>query len=119
MVCSKVLAPTITDRLCHEQLTVAAKDVDYCAYECAKACKEVCRDDMTLQAKLTTSNQDITSALKNLLKYVKEKHFDKILDIMAQINETANALVASKDSAEMIQLAQLLNLQITNFIKLF
>ena len=81
VACAKVVAPTISDPLCQEQLMEAAKDVAKSVEGCVTTCKDVSRDEPSLR-ELGSSAQDVTRALNDLLNHVKDGHTDKIPDIM-------------------------------------
>ena len=49
VACAKVVAPTISDPLCQEQLMEAAKDVAKSVEGCVTTCKEVSRDEPSLR----------------------------------------------------------------------
>ena len=59
VACAKVVAPTISDPLCQEQLMEAAKEVAKSVEGCTTTCKDVGRDEKSLQ-ELRSSAQDVT-----------------------------------------------------------
>ena len=107
MACAKVVAPTVTDPLCQEQLVESAKDVAKSVEDCCHTCKNVCQDDPSLR-ELGQSAADVTRALNDLLNHVKDGHADKIPDIMEQIMTSSGVLIGSYDSGEMVKQARIL-----------
>ena len=107
VACAKVVAPTISDPLCQEQLMEAAKEVAKSVEGCVTTCKAVGRDEKSLH-ELRSSAQDVTRALNDLLNHVKDGHTDKIPDIMEQILVASGELIASFDSGEMVRQARIL-----------
>ena len=107
VACAKVVAPTISDPLCQEQLMEAAKEVAKSVEGCVTTCKDVGRDEKSLH-ELRSSAQDVTRALNDLLNHVKDGHTDKIPDIMEQILVASGELIASFDSGEMVRQARIL-----------
>ena len=59
VACAKVVAPTISDPLCQEQLMEAAKEVAKSVEGCVTTCKAVGRDEKSLH-ELRSSAQDVT-----------------------------------------------------------
>ena len=102
-----MVAPTINDPLCQEQLVESAKDVAKSVEDCCHTCKNVCRDDPSLR-ELGQSAADVTRALNDLLNHVKDGHADKIPDIMEQIMTASGELIGSYDSGEMVRQARIL-----------
>merc|ERR1712051_131860 len=92
---------------CQEQLMEAAKEVAKSVEGCTTTCKDVGRDEKSLQ-ELRSSAQDVTRALNDLLNHVKDGHTDKIPDIMEQILVASGELIASFDSGEMVRQARIL-----------
>ena len=107
VACAKVVAPTISDPLCQEQLMEAAKDVAKSVEGCVTTCKDVSRDEPSLR-ELGSSAQDVTRALNDLLNHVKDGHTDRIPDIMEQIMVASGELIGSYDSGEMVRQARIL-----------
>merc|ERR1719367_2040152 len=116
VACAKVVAPTISDPLCQEQLMEAAKDVAKSVEGCVTTCKDVSRDEPSLR-ELGSSAQDVTRALNDLLNHVKDGHTDKIPDIMEQIMVASGELIASYDSGEMVRQARILAQSTTELIQ--
>ena len=107
MACAKVVAPTINDPLCQEQLVESTKDVAKSVEDCCHTCKSVCQDEPSLR-ELGQSAADVTRALNDLLNHVKDGHADKIPDIMEQIMTASGELIGSYDSGEMVKQARIL-----------
>jgi talin len=107
VACAKVVAPTIGDPLCQEQLMEAAKEVAKSVEGCVTTCRDVSRDEPSLR-ELGSSAQDVTRALNDLLNHVKDGHSDKIPDIMEQIMVASGELIASYNSGEMVRQARIL-----------
>lgn len=108
VACAKVVAPTIADPLCQDQLMEAARDVAKSVEGCVSECRDVCsRDDNSLQ-ELGGAAQDVTKALNDLLNHIKDGGPDKIPDIMDQIMVASGELIASNDSQDMVRQARIL-----------
>merc|ERR1719193_2036756 len=107
VACAKVVAPTISDPLCQEQLIEAARDVAKSVDGCVTTCNDVCRDESSLN-ELGKAAGDVTKALNDLLNHVKDGGPDKIPDIMDQIMIASGDLIASHDSGEMVRQARIL-----------
>ena len=107
VACAKVVAPTVSDPLCQEQLVESAKDVAKSVEGCVHTCRDVCYDEPSLR-ELGQSATDVTRALNDLLNHVKDGHADKIPDIMEQIMTASGELIASYDSGEMVKQARIL-----------
>lgn len=107
VACAKVVAPTISDPMCQEQLVEAARDVAKSVEGCVSTCNEVSQDEHSLR-ELGQSASDVTRALNDLLNHVKDGHSDKIPDIMEQIMTASGELIASYDSSEMVRQARIL-----------
>ena len=108
VACAKVVAPTIADPMCQEQLVEAAKEVAKNVQGCVATCNEVgYHDDHSLR-ELGSSASDVTRALNDLLNHVKDGHSDRIPDIMEQIMMASGELIASYDSGEMVRQARIL-----------
>lgn len=107
VACAKVVAPTISDPLCQDQLREAAKEVAKSVEGCVTTCKDVSRDEVSFR-ELALSAQDVTRALNDLLNHVKDGHTDRIPDIMEQIMMASGELIASYDSGEMVRQARIL-----------
>lgn len=107
VACSKVVAPTISDPMCQEQLVEAAREVAKSVEGCVTTCNDVSRDEISLR-ELGQSAGDVTRALNDLLNHVKDGHSDKIPDIMEQIMAASGELIASYDSSEMVRQARIL-----------
>lgn len=116
VACAKVVAPTISDPLCQEQLMEAAKEVAKSVEGCVSTCKDVSKDGPSLN-ELRSSAQDVTRALNDLLNHVKDGHSDKIPDIMEQIMVASGELIASYDSGEMVRQARILAQSTTELIQ--
>ena len=71
MACAKVVAPTISDPLCQEQLVEAAREVAKSVEGCVTTCRDVSRDEPSLR-ELGQSATDVTRALNDLLNHVKD-----------------------------------------------
>ena len=105
---AKVVAPTISDPLCQEQLIEAAREVAKSIEGCVYTCREVGKDEHSLK-ELGGAASDVTKALNDLLNHIKDGGTaDKIPDIMDQIMAAANDLIGSQDSAEMVRQARIL-----------
>ena len=107
VACAKVVAPTISDPLCQDQLMEAARDVAKSVEGCVTTCRDVCRDDRSL-LELGGAAGDVTKALNDLLNHIKDGGPDKIPDIMDQIMVASGELIASHDSSEMVRQARIL-----------
>ncbi len=107
VACAKVVAPTVADPLCQEQLVEAAREVARSVEGCVTTCNEVAKDEVALK-ELGQSAADVTRALNELLNHVKDGHSDKIPDIMEQIMTASGELIASYDSSEMVRQARIL-----------
>jgi len=108
VACAKVVAPTIADPLCQDQLMEAARDVAKSVEGCVSECRDVCsRDDNSLQ-ELGGAAQDVTKALNDLLNQIKDGGPDKIPDIMDMIMVASGELIASHDSQDMVRQARIL-----------
>jgi hypothetical protein len=71
VACAKVVAPTISDPLCQEQLVEAAREVAKSVEGCVTTCRDVSRDEPSLR-ELGQSATDVTRALNDLLNHVKD-----------------------------------------------
>ena len=107
VACAKVVAPTISDPMCQEQLVEAAREVAKSVEGCVATCNDVSRDDQSLR-ELGQSAHDVTRALNELLNHVKDGHSDKIPDIMEQIMSASGELIASYNTSEMVRQAKIL-----------
>ena len=107
VACAKVVAPTIADPLCQDQLMEAARDVAKSVEGCVSTCREVCRDDYSL-SELGAAAGDVTKALNDLLNHIKDGGPDKIPDIMDQIMVASGELIQSHDSQDMVRQARVL-----------
>ena len=107
VACAKVVAPTISDPMCQEQLVEAAREVAKSVEGCVATCNDVSRDDHSLR-ELGQSAADVTRALNELLNHVKDGHSDKIPDIMEQIMSASGELIASYNTSEMVRQAKIL-----------
>lgn len=108
MACAKVVAPTIADPMCQEQLVEAAKEVAKSVQGCVSTCNDVGHNDEASLRELGGSASDVTRALNDLLNHVKDGHSDRIPDIMEQIMAASGELIASYDSGEMVRQARIL-----------
>ena len=70
VACAKVVAPTISDPLCQEQLMEAAKEVAKSVEGCVSTCKDVSRDEPSLR-ELRSSAQDVTRGKQIFSIYFK------------------------------------------------
>ena len=100
-----MVAPTISDPLCQDQLVEAAREVARSVEGCVITCREVSRDDRS-QQELEGAAGDVRKALNDLLNHVKDGGPDKIPDIMDQIMVASGDLIASHDSGEMVRQAR-------------
>ena len=107
VACAKVVAPTISDPLCQEQLVEAAREVAKSVEGCVTTCRDVSRDEPSLR-ELGQSATDVTRALNDLLNHVKDGQADRIPDIMEQIMVASGELISSYDSSEMVRQARIL-----------
>ena len=105
VACAKVVAPTISDPLCQDQLIEAARDVAKSVEGCVSTCRDVCRDEGSLD-ELEKAASDVTKALNDLLNHVKNGGPDKIPDIMDQIMIASGDLIASHSSGDMVRQAR-------------
>ena len=103
VACAKVVAPTISDPMCQEQLVEAAREVAKSVEGCVARCNDVSRDDHSLR-ELGQSAADVTRALNELLNHVKDGHLDKIPDIMEQIMSAQQELEEFRLSANSFNL---------------
>ena len=104
---AKVVAPTISDPLCQEQLIEAAREVAKSIEGCVYTCRDVGRDEHSLK-ELGGAASDVTKALNDLLNHIKDGGTDKIPDIMDQIMVASGELIASHDSSDMVRQARIL-----------
>jgi len=107
VACAKVVAPTIADPQCQDQLMEAARDVAKSVEGCVSTCRDVCRDDHSL-SELGGAATDVTKALNDLLHHIKDGGPDKIPDIMDQIMVASGELISSHDSQDMVRQARIL-----------
>ena len=107
VACAKVVAPTISDPLCQEQLIEAAREVAKSIEGCVYTCREVGKDEHSLK-ELGGAASDVTKALNDLLNHIKDGGTDKIPDIMDQIMVASSDLIGSQDSSEMVRQARIL-----------
>ena len=108
MACAKVVAPTIADPQCQDQLIEAARDVAKSVEGCVSTCRDVCSRDEHSLTELGGAAQDVTKALNDLLNHIKDGGPDKIPDIMDQIMVASGELIASHDSSDMVRQARIL-----------
>merc|ERR1719422_3025265 len=107
VACAKVVAPTIADPQCQDQLIEAAREVARSVEGCVTTCRDVCRDDHSL-SELGGAADDVRKALNDLLNHIKDGGPDKIPDIMDQIMVASGELIGSNDSNEMVRQARIL-----------
>lgn len=107
VACAKVVAPTISDPMCQEQLFEAAREVAKSVEGCVSTCNEVSHDNQALR-ELGHSASEVTRALNDLLNHVKDGRGDNIPDIMEQIMTASGELIASHESREMVRQARIL-----------
>ena len=77
IVIFKVVAPTIADPNCQDQLVESARDVAKSVDGCVSTCQDVCRDDVSLN-ELAGAANDVTKSLNDLLNHVKVKIFSDL-----------------------------------------
>ena len=107
VACTQVVAPTIYDPVCQEQLIEAAKDVARSVEGCIYACRDGCDSNASL-IDLSKSASDVSKALNDVISHVKGDHDDYLPEIMERILMASDAIFASKDSSEQIQQSRLI-----------
>ena len=98
---TQVLAPTITDPVCREQLIEAAKEVARAVESCLYATKDCGGSESSLSG-LSTSATEISKALNDVISHIKGGTEDKIPEIMEAIILTSDQICSSNDSGEQI-----------------
>ena len=107
VACTQVVAPTIYDPVCQEQLIEAAKDVARSVEGCIYACRDGCDASVSL-TDLSKAASDVSKALNDVISHVKGGHDDYLPEIMERILMASDAIFASNDSAEQIQQSRLI-----------
>ena len=101
VACTEVLAPTINDPVCQEQLIEAAKEVARSVEGCLYACKDCSGSESSL-SDLSKSATEISKALNDVINHIKGGTEDKIPEIMEGIILTSDQICSSNDAAEQI-----------------
>ena len=107
VACTQVLAPTIYDPVCQEQLIEAAKDVARSVEGCIYACRDGVDSSVSL-TDLSKAASDVSKALNDVISHVKGGHDDYLPEIMERITVAADTIFASNDSNEQIQQSRLI-----------
>ena len=102
VACTQVVAPTINDPVCQEQLIEAAKEVARSVEGCIYACRDGC-DPTTSLTDLSKSASDVSKALNDVISHVKGGHQDYLPEIMERIVLASDQVFASNDSGEQVQ----------------
>ena len=97
-----MVAPTIHDPICQEQLIEAAKDVARSVEGCIYSCRDGC-DPETSLTDLSKSASDVSKALNDVITHVKGGHNDYLPEIMERIMFAADQIFTSNDSGEQVQ----------------
>ena len=116
VACAKVVAPTISDPLCQEQLVESTNEVAKSVGGCRSCRTEVSQDEQSLR-ELAHSANDVSRALNDLLNHVKDGHGDKIPEIMEQIMTASGYLIESHESSEMVHQARIVAQSTAELIK--
>ena len=102
VACTQVVAPTINDPVCQEQLIEAAKEVARSVEGCIYSCRDGC-DPTTSLTDLSKSASDVSKALNDVISHVKGGHQDYLPEIMERIVLASDQVFASNDSGEQVQ----------------
>lgn len=105
--CAKVVAPTLHNAACREQLETAAKQVARAVNNLVAVCNEA-TDDPELQDGLLTAARDVSQKLQELLDYVKLNAAQQANRLSPEPNQIDNVIlgtdmvVSATDPQEMI-----------------
>ena len=102
VACTQVVAPTINDPVCQEQLIEAAKEVARSVECCILECRDRC-DPETSLSDLSKAASDVSKALNDVITHVKGGHEDYLPEIMEKIIIASDQIFASNDSHEQVQ----------------
>lgn len=122
VACAKVVAPTIHNAACQQQLIQAIREVTQAVEGLVAICNESCNDDYLLK-ELTRAAADVTQTLNNLLNRIKlisrETAKESVQESsVEQIYIATDRLFASTgDAGEMVRQARVLGQATTQLIQ--
>ena len=102
VACTQVVAPTIHDPICQEQLIEAGKEVARAVEGCIYACRDGCDSDAPLRD-LSKLASEVSKALNDVISHVKGGYEDYLPEILETILSAADQIFRSNDPGEQVQ----------------
>ncbi|KAI5700033.1 hypothetical protein M8J75_013081 [Diaphorina citri] len=111
VACTKVVAPTLENPACQQQLMAAVKEVANAVEGLVAMCNETCTDE-NLNKDLTKAAAEVTKTLNQLLNHIKVTTTEPAQDVETAVevmmSSSDRLLAASGDAPEMVRQARIL-----------
>ncbi|XP_055385289.1 talin-2 isoform X2 [Condylostylus longicornis] len=109
VACTKVVAPTIQNPACKEQLEEAAREVANTVHRLVDVCNEATVDER-LKGDLVAAARDVSEKLKDLLSHIKKPNATETSNVFSEEVESVivgtEILASSTDPQEMVRHAK-------------
>uniref|UniRef100_A0A8D8RHH2 Talin-2 n=1 Tax=Cacopsylla melanoneura TaxID=428564 RepID=A0A8D8RHH2_9HEMI len=111
VACTKVVAPTLENPACQQQLMAAVKEVATAVEGLVAMCNETCTDE-NLNKDLSKAAAEVTKTLNQLLNHIKVTTTEPAQDVETAVevmmSSSDRLLAASGDAPEMVRQARIL-----------
>lgn len=111
VACTKVVAPTLENPACQQQLMAAVKEVANAVEGLVSMCNETCTDE-NLNKDLSRAAAEVTKTLNQLLNHIKVTTTDSSQDVETAVevmmSSSDRLLAANGDASEMVKQARIL-----------